>query len=123
MIRYQRQSAHHLVADSYGYHSITNRLQGLVTLFPALVPFNMIHRPKGITVTKLVSSSKASWGEMDRPVSPIKSVSADPKTDRIGPVDVAMRQRIPTPKARLVVIGDAEFANDEYYGSMATAPC
>ncbi len=105
-----------LVADSYGYHSITNRLQGLVSLFPGARSIQYDPQAQGITITKLVSSSRASWGEMDLTSIANQQVSADQQTDRIGPVEVAVAAENTDTKGRLVIVGDAEFANDEYYG-------
>lgn len=104
-----------LVADKYGNHSITNRLQGLVTLFPGARSIQYDEKAQDFTFTRLVSSSNASWGEMDMTSISNQKVSPDKTTDRMGPLEVALAAENSTTKGRLVIFGDAEFANDEYY--------
>ncbi len=63
-------------------------------------------------VDPLVSSSISSWGETDITSISNQKVSPDATTDRIGPVLVALAATNSDTKGRLVVIGDADFAND-----------
>lgn len=105
-----------LVADSYGTHEITKKLQGMVTLFPGARSLQFDANNKTITVNPLVSSSKTSWGETDMASISNQKVSPDAATDRMGPVYVALAATNSNTKGRLVVIGDAEFANDNNFG-------
>jgi ABC-type uncharacterized transport system involved in gliding motility auxiliary subunit len=103
------------VADKYGNHPITNKLQGLVTLFPGARSIQYDPNDKQVVGYSLVSSSKTSWGETDFASISSQSASADPKTDRIGPVDVAIAAKNIDSNGRLVIIGDAEFATDNNF--------
>ncbi|HEX7555516.1 MAG TPA: GldG family protein, partial [Leptolinea sp.] len=54
-----------IVADKYGDHPITNKLQGLVTLFPGARSVQYDANNTKVTGYPLVSTSNTSWGEMD----------------------------------------------------------
>jgi ABC-type uncharacterized transport system involved in gliding motility auxiliary subunit len=105
-----------VVTNSYGKHAITDRLQNLYTLFPVArsIQFDSALN-KDITGYPLVNSSSASWGETDQESIKSQKVSPDVKTDRIGPVMLAFAAQNITTKARIVAVGDAEFANDTNY--------
>jgi ABC-type uncharacterized transport system involved in gliding motility auxiliary subunit len=104
-----------LATNSYGNHSITERLQNLYTVFPVVRSIQFDKAPEGITGFPLVNSSSASWGETDQASITSLQVSPDEKTDRIGPVMIALAAQNTTTNARVVVVGDAEFANDNNY--------
>lgn len=103
-----------LVADQYADHPITDKLKGLVTIFPIARSITFDPNATGFTFTKLVSSSNASWGETDMTSISNQKVSPDSAADHIGPVEVALAAQNTTTNGRLVVFGDAEFSNDEY---------
>ncbi len=104
-----------LVADKYGNHSITNKLQGLVTLFPGARSVQYDESREKIVGYPLVSSSAASWGEMDQQSISSQKVSPDMDVDRIGPVEIAVAAKNIDTNGRLVIIGDAEFATDNNF--------
>lgn len=101
-----------LVADSYGDHPITNKMGGFAALFPGARSIQYDPDNKQVVVDPLVSSSISSWGETDITSISNQKVSPDATTDRIGPVLVALAATNSDTKGRLVVIGDADFAND-----------
>jgi ABC-type uncharacterized transport system involved in gliding motility auxiliary subunit len=105
-----------LATNSYGNHAITSRLQRLYTVFPVArsIQFDSTIN-KDVTGYPLVNSSSASWGETDTESIKSQKVSPDAKTDRIGPVMIALAAQNTTTNARVVVVGDAEFANDTNY--------
>lgn len=104
-----------IVADKYGNHPITNKLQNLVTLFPGARSVQYDSKHEKVVGYPLVSSSQASWGETDQASIASQKVSPDQKTDRMGPLDVALAAKNIDTNGRLVIIGDAEFANDNNY--------
>jgi ABC-type uncharacterized transport system involved in gliding motility auxiliary subunit len=91
-------------------------LQRLYTLFPVArsIQFDSTVN-KDITGYPLVNSSSTSWGETDKESIKSQKVAPDTATDRIGPLMLALAAQNTTSKARLVVVGDAEFANDNNY--------
>jgi ABC-type uncharacterized transport system involved in gliding motility auxiliary subunit len=104
-----------LVADKYGNHPITNKLQGLVTLFPGSRSIQYDPQSEKVVGYPLVTSSATSWGEMDTASIASQKVSPDSAVDRIGPLEVAIAAKNMDTNGRLVVIGDAEFANDDNF--------
>lgn len=104
-----------LVADKYGNHSITNKLQGLVTLFPGSRSVQYDENYEKVVGYPLVSSSSASWGEMDLESIASQKVSPDLDKDRIGPLEIAIAAKNIETNGRLVIVGDAEFATDNNF--------
>lgn len=104
-----------LATNSYGNHAITERLQRLYTVFPVVRSITFDGTNTDITGYPLVNSSNASWGETDQESIKSLKVAPDEKTDHIGPLMIAMAAQNNTTNARLVVIGDAEFAADNNY--------
>ncbi|MEI8130809.1 MAG: Gldg family protein [Leptolinea sp.] len=103
------------IADKYGNHPITNKLQGLVTLFPGARSVQYDEKNAKVVGYSLVSSSKTSWGETDLANISNQQVSPDAQKDRIGPIDVAIAAKNIETNGRLVIIGDAEFATDNNF--------
>lgn len=103
------------IADHYGNHPITNKLQGLVTVFPGARSIQFDKDHSKVVGYSLVSTSQTSWGETDLASISNQQVSPDAKTDRIGPVDVAIAAKNIDNNGRLVIIGDAEFATDNNF--------
>jgi ABC-type uncharacterized transport system involved in gliding motility auxiliary subunit len=103
------------IADHYGDHPITNKLQGLVTIFPGARSIQYDKDNKKVVGYSLVSTSQTSWGETDLASISNQQVSQDAKSDRIGPVDVAVAAKNTENNGELVIIGDAEFATDNNF--------
>lgn len=80
----------------------------------------------GYTVTEVIKTGEGGWGETDFSALPKVEKSA---TDVAGPLSVAVAIEAATAKegsagtagARLVVVGDAEFASDSLIGSGGNA--
>lgn len=103
------------IADHYGNHPITNKLQGMVTVFPGARSIQYDKNDKKVVGYTLVSTSQTSWGETDLSSIATQQVSPDAQKDRIGPVDVAIAAKNIDTNGRLVIIGDAEFATDNNF--------
>jgi len=104
------------VVSRYPFHTITKDLPGLTTFFPLARSIN-VSSVAGVSYTTLVSSSHDSWGETDLQS---RQAKFDADKDSRGPVDLAVAVEQTSgaadtgstqkPKARLVVIGDSDFA-------------
>jgi ABC-type uncharacterized transport system involved in gliding motility auxiliary subunit len=108
-----------LVLD-YGAHAITERFGGVMTFFPVARSVSTNPSPtSGLVTTNLLRTSERSWGETDMENS---QASLDPQVDRPGPVTlgVVVTRDLSADlddgaMARLVVVGDSEFAGNGYF--------
>jgi len=113
------QNAFLAIADSYGEHSITEKLQGMVTFYWTARTVQVTGEVEGVEVQELIKTSTQSWAETD--LEALKNqdqeaqISADPEVDLIGPVSLAVVAENATQEQRLVVFGDSDFANNQFY--------
>lgn len=106
------------IANEYGSHSITQKLQQMVTVFPTARSVDIKTDTAGTkTTTSLVKTSSQSWAETNFTELKNNQVKADQGQDVMGPISVAAAVSDTTTKARVVVIGDADFASDTYFSS------
>lgn len=109
---------------SYGNHAITSKLGTMATLFPRAQSVTAPTTPSDVTVTLLVSTSQNSWAETDMTSIQNNQVSPDKNTDLLGPVSLAYAGTNNVTNARIVVIGNAEFASNSVinqYGNLDLA--
>ncbi len=100
------------VADQYGDHPITEALQGYVTIYPTSHSIQVTD-VDGITTTELVLTTDQSWAESD--VEGIKNGQASyDEADLLGPITLAVAVDNTITDARVVVVGDSDFASDAY---------
>jgi ABC-type uncharacterized transport system involved in gliding motility auxiliary subunit len=105
------------LVTNYGSHKITSGMKGVMTFFPLARSITAaMNPPAGLNVETLFSSSQRSWGETN-----IKSGEAkfDEGTDLKGPVSMAVavtKDLGNSKKARMVVVGDSDFASNSIYG-------
>jgi ABC-type uncharacterized transport system involved in gliding motility auxiliary subunit len=130
------------VVNQYEAHAITREMGGVMTLFPLTRSVEPVKTsPKGIAVQPLVRTSAQSWGETDKAALQRGEAKPDPQ-DRKGPVPIAAVATIesappadgagkaPTEsagaapaadkkpaKARVVVVGTASFASNQFLGA------
>ena len=106
------------IANSYGSHAITDKLQNMTSLFPTARSLQHGAVPSGVTLTDLVKSSSVAWGETD-----LESIKANQyqlgQNDIAGPVTLAIAASNATTNSRVAVVGDADFASDGYYQNYA----
>ncbi len=109
------------VITRYGWSPITKDLPE--TAFPGVAPLTLPQQPStGVTVTPLAMTSDSSWGETDiknpgysegvdsqGPLTIAATIEAD-----IAPADGQTQGDQPAKKARLVLIGDSDFASNAY---------
>jgi ABC-type uncharacterized transport system involved in gliding motility auxiliary subunit len=119
------------VVGQYEPHPITKDMAGVMTLFPltrSLAPAKAL--PKGVQASSLAQTSRQSWGETDKNVFQTGKATPDPN-EKTGPLSVALVATVDaqpdpkaegdaakkTPKARIVVVGTADFASNQFLGA------
>jgi len=112
-------SAANVFITEYGDHPITEKIQGLATLFAlARTVTPMSELPSGLSVTELAKTTSYGWGETHTQETEFKFSEEE---DKKGPVSiaVAMEKKIEEGKvARMVVIGDSDFIVDSQLGNL-----
>lgn len=100
------------VADQYFEHAITDEVQGYITFYPTAhsVDFEAVDE---ITATDLVLTSSQSWSESDIDGIMEGQVAYD-EEDVLGPINLATALENTATGARVVVVGDSDFASDAY---------
>lgn len=99
------------VANEYGNHAITQKLSGMVTLFPT-ARSTQTKTVDGVTQTILVKTSSNSWAEFNLTDLKNNKVTFDKTTDLAGPVPLAVAAENTNNSSRIVVFGDKDFASD-----------
>ena len=107
------------LVNTYGSHAITKNFGRTMTIFPLArsVKSGDKSQPEE-QETELLKTSEASWAETE-----LKGNSAkfDEGKDTKGPISlgVAASRKAGDKEARLVVIGDSDFASNRYLGAQA----
>jgi ABC-type uncharacterized transport system involved in gliding motility auxiliary subunit len=100
------------VADQYAEHAITDAVQGYITFYPTAhsVDFETV---TGVSANDLIMTSSQSWAETD--VAAIMDGQVSPEeADTMGPINLATAFENASTGARVVVVGDSDFASDSY---------
>jgi len=107
-----------VVSRSFRSHPVTKLLQGLPVVFPVIRSVGAVEpAPKDVSVTVLAETSAEGWGETN--LADLETRVAKDEKDVAGPVPLAVAAESATEKkARLVVVGDADFASS---GGIANA--
>ncbi|HEY3138915.1 MAG TPA: Gldg family protein [Blastocatellia bacterium] len=102
------------LARSYGSHPITKDFEGTMTFFPLSRSVEAIPE-SGASSTELMKTSEESWAETDIKEQPVRF---DEGKDKKGPISlgVAANKTEGDKEARLVVIGDSDFAANQFVG-------
>lgn len=102
------------LARSYGTHAITKDFEGTMTFFPMSRSVETT-AGSGASTTDLMKTSEDSWAETE--ISAGK-VAFDEGKDKKGPITlgVAGSKTEGDKEARLVVIGDSDFAANQFVG-------
>ncbi|NPA93775.1 MAG: GldG family protein [Chloroflexi bacterium] len=105
-----------VVSYQYDEHPITHDIQTMATIFPTArtvgVPLPV---PDGFQMTTLVRSEPKAWGETDLQALLDQQMPKEDDKDIKGPVGVAAALENSKTHARVVVVGDADFASNAYY--------
>jgi ABC-type uncharacterized transport system involved in gliding motility auxiliary subunit len=124
------------VVGQYDPHPITKDMGGVMTLFPltrSVEPTKSM--PKGVQASPLAQTSRQSWGETDKNVFQTGKAVPDPN-EKTGPLPVAVVATVDaqseapkaeatpaaaapkkTAKARIVVVGTADVASNQFLGA------
>jgi ABC-type uncharacterized transport system involved in gliding motility auxiliary subunit len=105
------------IAGNYPEHSITKDMKKEATFFPMARSVKIGDSATGeISSTELLKTSENSWAETELKGNEAKF---DEGKDTKGPISlgVAATKKIGDKEARLVVIGDSDFASDGYIRS------
>lgn len=110
------------VANQYGSHPITEKMPTLDAFFPTVRSVVSGETQGDNRLVELVLTANQSWAETDLdaltnvdPGSQGPQINPDEGVDLIGPVSLAVAGESTTSSARVVVFGDADFANDTFY--------
>jgi ABC-type uncharacterized transport system involved in gliding motility auxiliary subunit len=103
---------------AYGAHPITEKLNGLLTLFPTSRSIQFKNNSSDqLTFTNLVVTSANAWGETDIKSLQTNQVTFDANSDHPGPVSIAVALENISKKNRILVAGDADFGSNGYFNS------
>ncbi len=116
------------IANQYSDHVITNKLRGVVTIFPTARSITADTSITDARITEIVLTSPRSWAETDLNALTASEgsdnapqIQPDEGVDIIGPVTLAATVEDNNNNARLVIFGDAEFASDAFYSQFSNA--
>ena len=121
------------IVSQYDPHPITKDLAGVMTLFPLTRSVEAVKTPpKGTSIQPLAKTSSQSWGETDKSVF-TKGEAKPDASEKPGPLAVAVVATLDAEakpeaktdgaeakkpvKARLVVVGTADFASNQFLGA------
>lgn len=104
------------VAQNFGSHAITRDLKSSLAFFP-LSRSIAVAAADGVTTTELASSSEYSWAEINLEGLKSGEVANDPGEDTTGPIPLAYAVEYAKTGSRMVVIGDSDFAANQFYAS------
>ncbi len=112
------------VAVSYGSHQVVTPLENIICFFPIARSVSLAPKlPPGVTGVELVSTGPKSWAEVDYHKLDEKPEFNEGR-DLSGPVSLGVVVELPRPpkkpdgpdtlppRGRLIVFGDADFANN-----------
>jgi ABC-type uncharacterized transport system involved in gliding motility auxiliary subunit len=105
------------IAFSYADHAITSRMQNLAAYFPAARSLTVTPlADASVSQTSLAFSSEYAWGETDLGFLDTQSQPEfDEANDTAGPLALAAVAENLTARSRVVVIGDSDFASNQYF--------
>jgi ABC-type uncharacterized transport system involved in gliding motility auxiliary subunit len=104
------------VSASYGQHSITNKMNNQAVIMPSARTIDAAKTTNpDVQQTVLIQTAKNSWGETDAQSITDNKISFNEKTDLAGPVSLAIAAMNNKTQARIVVVGDSDFASSKNF--------
>jgi ABC-type uncharacterized transport system involved in gliding motility auxiliary subunit len=107
------------VADQYGVHPITDAVNNYTTFFPTAHSL-AVEAVTDVTFDELVLTTVQSWAETN--IEGLYNNEAEQdEADLSGPVTIAVALENTSTGARVVVVGDSDFATDTFitaYGNL-----
>lgn len=107
------------IADSYGSHSITERMQNILSFYPTARSLFLLTPETNAQASPLVQTNDRAWGETNFEALQNNELSYDTGSDSIGPLVLAAAAENWETSGRVVVVGDADFASDTYFDQYA----
>ena len=108
------------VAATYSTHPITNDLGNMVAVLPSARSIEKVAESE-INVVTLASTTDQSWAETDLAALINNQTAYSEQSDQVGPIGLAAASADSTTQSRVVVFGDADFADDNFYTYYANA--
>ncbi|MFB0535159.1 MAG: GldG family protein [Anaerolineae bacterium] len=105
------------LVTEYRFSQITKDLGGLMTYFRLVCSVEQLEdKPENVTITPLIETSDASWGEMD--LKNAQRVRYDEGTDVKGPLTIAATVEENLTETRLVILGDSDLVSNSILTSI-----
>ena len=111
-------SALDATAVQYSQHPITEKMGGLGVTFPLARSVSVAFDVENVTVTDLIYTTDAAWGEKDFASIEAGQPSYDPETEAIGPMLLAAAAENTSTNGRVFVTGNSFFAVDSSFDAM-----
>lgn len=102
------------VSQRFGSHAITEKMYSLALVMPGARTVRIEQAPENVTLNELVYASDLSWGETDYEGLQTGQVTQDEGAD-IFPATIAIAGSNSSAGSRVVVVGDADFANSQVF--------
>jgi ABC-type uncharacterized transport system involved in gliding motility auxiliary subunit len=100
------------IVQNFGSHPITQKMNNQLALaMPTARSVETGTAPSGVTLTKLAQTNSQAWGETDLQSIQSGKVQPDGGKDIIGPVNLAVSGENSNTHARVLVVGDSDFAS------------
>jgi ABC-type uncharacterized transport system involved in gliding motility auxiliary subunit len=105
------------VASNFGKHPVTEKMYTSAALLPVARGVQALAPSPEITLTTLASTTENAWGETDYQSLSSQQVTPDQDKDVMGPISLAVAGVNNINQARVIVIGDSDFASDENFAA------
>lgn len=110
-----------VVSDRLSSHAITQKMYSFVLVLPSVRSVRIQEGRENIQLTELAQTTENAWGETDIEALRNNQAAPDENVDLIGPIPFAVVGENQLTKARVVVIGDSEFAGAGYFDQLGNS--
>lgn len=110
-----------VVSDRFGSHAITDRMYTLALVMPSARSVRAGTASEGVSLTELAYTTQNAWGETNLESLKQNQVSADQNQDLIGPVGLAVAGENSNTGARILIVGDSDFAENQAFNQYGNA--
>ena len=108
-------SAYNATAVQYSQHPITEKMGGVGVTLPFARSLSVAFDVQDVTVTDLIYTTDAAWGETDFASIEVGQPTYDPNTEIAGPMLLAAAAENTATNGRVMVIGNSSFAIDSNF--------
>jgi len=103
------------ISAQYGEHPITDKMQGIATIFPFSRSVTVDIENTTVSPTPLIYTIEQSWGETDFSALEQQPLAFDEGADLPGPMILAATAEDAAADSRVVVFGSSSFAQDDNF--------